>query len=125
MHYAIAYYRPHYHIAPHYHTTLIIILLSITLCSHFNLVIMDYSCGLVDATQFLFDSEFELEDSFSDSETSNESIDGQGSDDVDIEDDLDPFMFCCILDNRDILCASLSLCAYFVLLLLYAGSSSP
>ena len=55
---------------------------------------MDDSWGLVDETQFLFDSEFELEDSFSDSETSNESTDGPGSDDVDIEDDLDPFMFC-------------------------------
>ena len=55
---------------------------------------MDDSCGLVDETQFLFDSKFELEDSFSDPETSNESIDDQGSDDVGIEDDLDPFLFC-------------------------------
>ena len=55
---------------------------------------MDDSCGLVDETQFLFESEFESEDSFSDLETSNESIDGQGSDDVDTEDDFDPFMFC-------------------------------
>ena len=51
---------------------------------------MDYSCGLADETQFIFELEFELEDSLLDSETSIESIDGQGSDDVDLEDDLDP-----------------------------------
>ena len=55
---------------------------------------MDDSCGLVDETQFIFEREIELEDSLSDSETSIESIDGQGSNDVNIDDDLDPVTFC-------------------------------
>ena len=63
-------------------------LLSFQTCDH------DDSCGLVDETKFLFESKFKLEDSFPDSKTSNESIDAQGSDNIDTKDDLDPFMFC-------------------------------
>ena len=48
----------------------------------------------MDETQFIFEREIELEDSLSDSETSIESIDGQGSNDVNIDDDLDPVTFC-------------------------------
>ena len=48
----------------------------------------------MDETKFLFESKFKLEDSFPDSKTSNESIDAQGSDNIDTKDDLDPFMFC-------------------------------
>ena len=50
--------------------------------------------GLADETQFIFETEIELEDSLPYSETLIESIDGQRSNDVVSDDDLDPFMFC-------------------------------